>query len=310
MSVLPPASFRVGAIAMASNDQQRVVEVERRQARVIAVTTGLGVVAAFAGLVIQSTGVDPKASDDAERLLDRADSYGSILGGAIVTGVGYLLLAGTILFLFTAIASRTEQVRPAYKPMVVIGAVLLAVSGVVSAIAYNSVASDFVDAGLPTSGEAAIDRARDLISGSTLLQVGAFAGLAGLAAFAFGVIYTSLWARRTGLLSRFWGTLGIAFGVAFLLTFMLQTPIGFFGVLLWLVHVALVANGRWMGGPLPAWEQGKAVPWPDPKAPPPDPEPEEPASPDDFEGAATEVTQSPRPARRDNKRKRKRKQRG
>lgn len=295
---------------MASNDEKQVVEVERRQARVIALTTGLGVVAAFAGLVVQSSGIDPEADDDAERLLDRVDNFGSILGGAIITGVGYLLLAGTIFFLFSAIARRTDRVRPAYKPMVVIGAVLLAVSGVVSAIAYDGVANDFVDAGLPTTGEDAAERARDLTGESTLLQVGAFAGLAGLAAFAFGVIYTATWARRTGLLTRFWGTLGIAFGVAFLLTFMLQTPIGFFGVLLWLVHVALVANGRWMGGPLPAWEQGKAVPWPDPGAPPPEPEPEALASPDDFDGTATEVTRPERPARRDNKRKRKRKQRG
>jgi len=51
-----------------------------------------------------------------------------------------------------------------------------------------------------------------------------------------------------------------------------------------------------------------AVPWPDPRAAPPEPEPEEAAAPEDFEGTATEVAPV-RPARRDNKRKRKRKQR-
>lgn len=295
---------------MASKGEQQTVELERRQSKVVLLTTGLGVVASFGGLVIQSSGVNPDASGDAERLLDRVDNYSSILAGSIVSAVGYLLLTVTVLFLFNACARRTEQVRPGYKPMIVVGAVLLAVSGVVSAIAYNGAANDFVASGLPTTGDAAADRARDVVGESVLLQVGAFAGLAGLAAFAFGVIYTSMWGRRVGLLTRFWGTLGVAFGIAFLLTFVLQTPIGFFGVLLWLVHVALVGNGRWMGGPLPAWEQGRAVPWPDPKAPPPEPEPEPLASPADFEGTATEVAAPQRPARRDNKRKRKRKQRG
>ena len=113
---------------------------------------------------------------------------------------------------------------------------------------------------------------------------------------------------RTGLLTRFWGTLGMAFGAAFLLAQFLG-PIGLFGMMFFLVHVALVSRGMWMGGPLPAWEQGRAVPWPDPNAPEPEPEPEEAADPADFEGTATEVTPE-RPGRRDNKRKRKRKQRG
>lgn len=293
---------------MASDAQQQVVEQEQRQSGFVLLGTVLGVIGTMAGLVIQSSGVDPDADTDAERLLNRADHFGSILAGSIVSGLGYVFLAFTVLFLFSAAARRSELVRSTYKPLIMIGAGLLAITGVMTAVGYNSVANDFIDGGA-TTGDAAVDRATDLISNSAMLQIGAFAGLAGLIAFAFGVIYTALWAMRTGLLTRFWGTLGMAFGGAFLLTFLLQTPIGFFGVLFWLVHVAMLANGRWPGGRLPAWEQGKAMPWPDPKAPPPEPEPEEPADPDSFEGTATEV-RSERPARRDNKRKRKRKQRG
>jgi len=293
---------------MASTSEKQVVEAEQRQARILLGTTALGVVATFAGLIIQSSGIDP-SGDDAELLMARADHFGSILAGSIISGIGYLLLAFTVNFLYSAAMRRSELVRPTFKPLIFIGAVLLAITGVITAIGYDGAGSDFVDSGLPTSGEAAVDRANDLVGDSTFLQIGAFTGIAGLAAYSFGIIYSSLWGMRTGLITRFWGTLGMAFGVAFLLTFALQTPIGFFGVLFWVVHVAMVANGRWMGGPLPAWEQGKAVPWPDPKAPPPEPEPEELADPEDFEGTATEVP-SERPARRDNKRKRKRKQRG
>ncbi len=293
---------------MANEVDTQVVAAERRQSRIILIITVLGVVATMAGLVVQSSGLDPSPDDDAARLLDRVDHFGTIIAGSILSGLGYILLAGTVLFLFSAAARRSESVRASLRPLVAIGAALLAISGVVTAIGYDSVAGDFTGSGLPTTGDAAVDRASDLIGGSTALQVGAFAGLAGIAAFSFGVIYSSLWAMRTGLLTRFWGTLGIAFGAAFLLAQILG-PIGFFGLLLWLVHVALVGNGRWFGGPLPAWETGTAVPWPDPRAAPPEPEPEQAAAPEDFEGTASEVARE-RPARRDNKRKRKRKQRG
>ncbi|MFN8149837.1 MAG: hypothetical protein U0R24_01755 [Solirubrobacterales bacterium] len=292
---------------MASEVDNQVVELESRQARVVLATTIVGVIGAMAGLIIQSSGLDPNASDDADRLADRADHFGSIIVGSIMTSIGYVLLAFTVLFLFNAVARRTDRVRDTLKPLIVLGPVLLAISGVVTSIGYDSVAQDFVNAGLPISGDDAVDRAQDLVGDSTVLQVGAFTALAGIAAFAFGIIYSSMWAMRVGLLTRFWGTLGMAFGAAFLLSQFLG-PIGFLGVLFWMVHVALIANGRWMGGPLPAWETGTAVPWPDPKAPPPEPEPEESANPEDFEGSATEVSE--RPGRRDNKRKRKRKQRG
>lgn len=293
---------------MANEVDTQVVAAEKRQARIVLITTLLGVVLTMAGLVVQSSGLDPSPADDAARLVDRVDNFNTIVAGAILSGLGYILLSGTVLFLFTAAARRTERVRLTLRPLVAIGTVLLAISGVVTALGYDSIATEFTSGDLPTTGEAAVDRASDLIGGSTALQIGAFAGLAGIAAFSFGIIYSSLWGMRTGLLTRFWGTLGIAFGAAFLLAQILG-PIGFLGVLMWLVYVALISNGRWMGGPLPAWETGTAVPWPDPRAPAPEPEPEEAAAPEDFEGTATEVAAT-RPARRDNKRKRKRKQRG
>jgi len=76
--------------------------------------------------------------------------------------------------------------------------------------------------------------------------------------------------------------------------------------------ISLMVAGFWPGGLPPAWAEGKAIPWPKPGEAPAETrdEPEELASPEDFEGSATEVEEtSERPGRRDNKRKRKRKQR-
>ena len=291
---------------MVSPEQKQVVEFEQRQSRIILVTTVLGVLAALAGQVMQTATLDTNADDDAERLLDRIDGFGTILTGSIIGALGYLLLAGTVFFLFTAAARRSASVRQTLKPLIIIGPVLLAASGVISVIAYDDVAGQFA-AGMPTEGDAGVDRATDLISNSSLFQYALFGSLAGVMAFSFSIIYSGLWGMRTGLLTRFWGTLGMAFGAAFLLSAFLG-PIGIFGIMLWLVHVAMVSRGKWAGGPLPAWEQGEAVPWPDPKAPPPEPEPEQAANPEDFEDSATEVRE--RPGRRDNKRKRKRKSRG
>jgi len=298
---------RAAAEHMASQEQKEVVELESRQSRIVLATTALGVAATLIGNIVQSSGLSVDADDAAERLVDRADSFSTIVAGSIVAGVGFLLLGGTLLFLFSAAQRRSELVRSSLKPMLIIGPVLLAISGVMTAVAFDAVASDFLNGGA-TTGDEAVDRAEELAAESGLLQFAAFAGLAGLAAFAFGIIYTALHAMRTGLLTRCWWTLGMAFGAAFLLS-QFFGPIGFFGVSLWMVHVALQARGLWPGGGLPAWRTGTAVPWPDPGAPPPGPEPEEAAQPEDFEGAATEVP-AERPARRDNSKKRKRKQRG
>lgn len=284
------------------------LEREKRLTRIVAVTSVLGALAVLVGNAMQGSGISPE-DDEAEQLIARADSFGSILTGSILSGIGFLLLGATVIFLFDAARRRSETMSPAVRPLLLIGPILLAISGVLTAVGYDSVASDFV-AGTPTTGDAGVDRADELVSESSLLQFGGFSGLAGLAAFAFGLIYAALHAMRTGLLTRFNGTLGMAFGAAFLLSAFLG-PIGFLGMTMWVAVVGLQARGVWPGVRPPAWDAGEAVPWPAPGEAPRRTGPEEePASPEDFEGTATEVEEpSERPARRDNKRKRKRKQR-
>ena len=62
---------------------------------------------------------------------------------------------------------------------------------------------------------------------------------------------------RTGLLSRFWGSLGMALGVAALLLLVQFTLIFF-------IYFALLLIGKLPGGSPPAWAAGEAVPWPTP----------------------------------------------
>ena len=57
-------------------------------------------------------------------------------------------------------------------------------------------------------------KASNAIKDSGLSPLGQFAGLAGGLTLVIALFYTRLWAMRTGLLSRFWGSLGMAVGVA------------------------------------------------------------------------------------------------
>ena len=81
-------------------------------------------------------------------------------------------------------------------------------------------------------------------------------GLAGQIGFVVAMVYTCLHAMRTGLLTRFWGSLGMALGAVSFIFFQFA--------LLWFVYLGLLLLGRVPGGRPPAWESGEAEPWPTP----------------------------------------------
>jgi hypothetical protein len=62
---------------------------------------------------------------------------------------------------------------------------------------------------------------------------------------------------RAGLLTRFWGSLGMALGVAALLLLVQFTMI-------WFIYFGLLLIGKIPGGRPPAWAAGEAIPWPTP----------------------------------------------
>src|SRR6201999_4068809 len=81
--------------------------------------------------------------------------------------------------------------------------------------------------------------------------------LAGRIGLAFALGYSCLWAMRVGLLTRFWGSLGIALGVAALLLIPQFTMIFF-------IYFALLLVGKLPRGRPPAWAAGEAIPRPTP----------------------------------------------
>lgn len=96
--------------------------------------------------------------------------------------------------------------------------------------------------------------ARDERTGTSVAGLETGFGLAGLLGFTIAVVYTALWGLRTGLLTRFWGSLGIALGAVFAF-FTLFT-------LVWFIYLGLLLAGWVPGGRPPAWAEGRAIPWP------------------------------------------------
>jgi hypothetical protein len=92
---------------------------------------------------------------------------------------------------------------------------------------------------------------------TTLLLVGSLVSTIGILALVFGLIYTPLWSMRVGLLTRFWGALGMVTGFALLLLGL----VGIALIVLWFAALGLMFLGRWPRPLPPAWAAGEAIPW-------------------------------------------------
>lgn len=108
-----------------------------------------------------------------------------------------------------------------------------------------------------TQTKVADEEATNAISDASTHGAAIGFGLGGRIGLAFALLYSCLYAMRAGLLTRFWGSLGMALGVAALLLLVQFTMI-------WFIYFGLLLLGRLPGGKPPAWDAGEAVPWPTP----------------------------------------------
>ncbi len=115
-----------------------------------------------------------------------------------------------------------------------------------------------------TPDQAAHDAREDLADHinrhTTVLIVGGIVSTLGVLALVFGMIYTNLWCMRVGLLTRFWGALGMAFGLFLVIPLFPPIP----GLVLWFAITGLMLAGLWPRPLPPAWAAGEAIPWQSP----------------------------------------------
>jgi hypothetical protein len=284
--------------------RQEIIERERRLRPWVIVCSVLPVILYMAALAIESGSGLELGGLETEELRSIDEHSSSLLYATVARSLGFALMVVPLVYLFRAAQARSERVQGLFLIIVVLGPLLLAIQGMITWSAQTDVAAAFVEQS-PGVGDI-YSLAQNLREESGGLQTAAGMLLPGMLALIFALIYTPLWATRTGLLTRFHGTLGMALGASLL--FILQ--IALLGVLLWLLYFGLVLAGRGPRGRPPAWDAGEAIPW----LPP---EEEKPAalagsSGEVVEGDATEipgVEESPHSARRERAKRRKRKRR-
>lgn len=272
--------------------REEILEWEARW-RVPAAVASIGAVLLFFASQFVISGI---RGDGSAEFLREADAHASTLtiSGALQV-VALLGLGVALVYLFRATAARSEKMLPQLVGLFVAAPLFLAVSAGLTPVVTGEAADQFVageakpsmstaeaskECGEEREDEGAADFASEHDGGSGPLADctatkladdaaenaisdaglrGIFTGLqlAGLLGLAFCMLYGCLNAMRAGLLTRFWGSLGMALGVAGLLGLI---PFTF----AWFLYFGLLVAGWIPGGRPPAWAEGKAVPWPTP----------------------------------------------
>ena len=270
-----------------------ILEWESRWAKPVAFLTFLAVALLIVSQVI---GGAVGGDGDAEILRSTHEHASAVTLSSLVQALGFALFAAPLFYLFRAVRARSDRVRGQLVGLIVIAPLFLAISTGLSAAARNEAATTFVDGDAKpgitakaagedceserqdrgaeefgdefgSPGAAALKRCTETRvadeeasnargEASTAAAASGF-GIAGALGLAVALFYTCLWAMRTGLLGRFWASLGMALGVALLIGLIIFT-------LVWLLYFALLIAGLVPGGKPPAWAAGEAVPWPTP----------------------------------------------
>lgn len=230
---------------------EQILERERRWARPVGIAGVLTAVFLFGSLVIQGS-VDLPRTTSEEALLRAVDAdFGTLLFGGVLAAIGLALMTSPLLYLFRAAEARSDRVRSGLIGLAIAGPVFLSAHSILNWLALRSAAQDFL------AGAKHTDKiAKDLLSESTFVNVALGLKTAGVLGLAFSMLYISLWAMRVGLLTRFWGTLGMALGPSLVLL-----PFGLYGIMIWFVTIAALIADWWRGPRPPAWAAGVAIPW-------------------------------------------------
>ena len=191
----------------------------------------------------------------AVRLTDyRGDRAGLFTLSTVLSVLGAVAALLALSYLFRAARARNPQIGRAVGWSVAAALALYPLGRGVREIATWIEYSQFADAAAAerTPGGQRDIGAEGILPGAALLEIlGAFA-------FALSFVLVAMNAMRVGLLTRFMGILGVIVGA--LAVFQLDAPQVVRGI--WLLFLGLLLFGRYPGGTPPAWETGRAEPWP------------------------------------------------
>jgi hypothetical protein len=173
---------------------------------------------------------------------------GPVLLSIVMLALGLFGIGLSISFLARCTRGRREKFPRIALPAAVVGGAVAGIGIVTVYLAQKGFHQDVLD------GKRTVDAVRDRPAAE---GVGYTIELLGIFLFALGSILTCLNAMRVGLLTRTMGILGMFSGGAIVL-FGPSQPL----LPLWAAFLAPLFLGRWIGGQPPAWDSGKAEPWP------------------------------------------------
>jgi hypothetical protein len=286
-------------------NRQQILERERRWAPLAGWAAILAGPLYIASVVIDQGGPVPASGLDTERFRLIDANTTELLGAVILRGLAFALLCIPLLYLFRAAQARSERVATPMVGFVFIGPILLAAQGVAVWVAQTQVASDFVAQVGP--GGDIYTLLDDLVDDSSAFDVASNLLFPAILGMLVALIYVPLQAMRVGLVTRFFGTLGMALGAALIF---IVPAVALLTIVAWFLYLGLIILDRVPGERPPAWAAGEAIPWPRPGEEPAEPKDEAVGPEEIVEAEGSEVTESKdHTARRERARKRKRKQR-
>jgi len=266
------------------NSKTEILEREKRWSLPAGISAVFAVVLYLVGQIVGREGVG--APDGMADYLEKLSGHhSSALLGGILQGLGLALLAAPLLYLFFAALARSDRMKRGLMLVMIVGPAMVGLGSIVSTLTLISASNDwegdstpgiskcFEDAGSSSTDgssdtsitedqktECRDEAANDLRDDQSLVGLAVGLSVAGALGFLVGLMYTSLYAMRTGLLSRFWGSLGMAVGILLILPGLQFIILGFF------VYLGLLFAG-WVPRRPPAWDAGEAMPWPKPGDP-------------------------------------------
>lgn len=244
-------------------DRNEVLAWEARWSRPAGVAALVAIACVVAAIVVATQGVG--TGDGDSEVLRNVDAHRTAqLLSSILQAIGVGLLAFPLYFLYRAARARSETMRGELIGLAIAGPLFLGVVAILTGVTTLSAATEFVRDEVPRlmangvdlGSDRANEVAEDTIKDQPLRGVAAGFGIAGQLGFLVGMFYTALHAMRTGLLTRFWGSLGLALAAVSIFFFQFT--------LLWYVYLGLLLAGLLPGPKPPAWETGEAMPWPTP----------------------------------------------
>lgn len=202
-------------------------------------------------------GQEPEGPSLSVRAADFLGDKAALLSvSTILTSLSALALALVIMYLWRAASARSDLVGRLPYYAAIVGAVLTPLGHTVWQIARWIESAQFQDAAVRTAGTA-----RD-ITATPLIGTGFLLDSLGTFALAVATVIVCLNAMRVGLLTRFFGVLGIIIGVLPVFGAVGGVQLDQPGIIraFWMIGVGLIIAGR-MKVP-PAWLSGRAEPWP------------------------------------------------